>query len=125
VVGVHLVGGMWGTLSVGFLASKSAPAGVNGLFYGGGVDQLWRQAVGAVAVLLYSFILTLIIGYALHKTIGFRVKEEAEMEGVDSTEHAETAYDLGALGGTLRGVSLSTGPARHAADNNHDEEVSA
>ena len=125
VVGVHLVGGLWGTLSVGFLASKYAPAGVSGLFYGGGVDQLWRQAVGAVAVLLYSFILTLIIGYALHKTIGFRVKEDEELEGVDSTEHAETAYDLGSLGGTLRGVSLSGGAARHAADNNHDEEVSA
>src|SRR3954452_1373417 len=53
VVGVHLVGGLWGTLSVGFLATAAAPAGIDGLFYGGGVDQLWRQAVGALAVLLY------------------------------------------------------------------------
>ena len=51
VVGVHLVGGLWGTLAIGFLATAAAPAGVNGLFYGGGVDQLWRQAVGALAVL--------------------------------------------------------------------------
>src|SRR5205085_11526086 len=71
VVGVHLVGGLWGTLSVGFLANADAPAGVSGLFYGGGVDQLWRQAVGAIAVLLYSFVLTLIIGFVLQKTIGF------------------------------------------------------
>ena len=48
VVGVHLVGGLWGTLAVGLLATEAAPAGVNGLFYGGGVDQLWRQAVGAL-----------------------------------------------------------------------------
>ena len=74
---------------------------MSGLFYGGGVDQLWRQAVGALAVLVYSFILTLIIGFALQKTIGFRVSEEAETEGVDSTEHAETGYDLGTLGASL------------------------
>ena len=54
VVGVHLVGGLWGTLAIGLLATEAAPAGVNGLFYGGGVDQLWRQAVGAFAVLFYS-----------------------------------------------------------------------
>src|SRR5919112_1666283 len=76
VVGVHLVGGLWGTLSVGFLPTAEAPAGVDGLFYGGGVDQLWRQAVGALAVLLFSGILTLIIGFALHKTIGFRVSRD-------------------------------------------------
>ena len=58
VVGVHLFGGLWGTLAVGFLATEAAPAGVNGLFYGGGVDQLWRQAVGAFAVLFFSGIMT-------------------------------------------------------------------
>ena len=103
VVGVHLVGGLWGTLAVGLLATEAAPAGVNGLFYGGGVDQLWRQAVGALAVLLYSGILTFVIGFILHKTIGFRVSEEDELEGVDSSEHAETGYDLGTLSASLRG----------------------
>ena len=104
VVGVHLVGGLWGTLAVGFLATADAPAGVDGLFYGGGVDQLWRQAVGALAVLVYSFVLTLIIGFALHKTIGFRVSEEEEQAGIDGSEHAETAYDLGTLTSSLRGT---------------------
>ena len=56
VVGVHLVGGLVGTLAIGFLATAAAPAGVDGLFYGGGVDQLWRQAVGAFAVLAFSFV---------------------------------------------------------------------
>ena len=51
VVGVHMVGGLIGTLLIGFVAAPEAPAAVTGLFYGGGFDQLWRQAVGAVAVL--------------------------------------------------------------------------
>jgi ammonium transporter, Amt family len=99
VVGVHLVGGLVGTIAIGFLASASAPAGVDGLFYGGGVDQLWRQAVGAGAVLLYSFVVTGVIGLALHKTLGFRVERDAEVAGIDIGEHAETSYDLGTLGG--------------------------
>jgi Amt family ammonium transporter len=63
VVGVHLVGGLVGTLLIGFLATEAAPAGVNGLLYGGGAEQLGKQAIGAFAVLFYSLILTFIIGY--------------------------------------------------------------
>jgi len=99
VVGVHLVGGIVGTLSIGFFASASAPAAVDGLFYGGGVDQLWRQAVAAGAVLLYSFTMAGLIGLALHKTMGFRIERDAEVAGIDLEEHAETSYDLGSLGG--------------------------
>jgi Amt family ammonium transporter len=105
VVGVHLVGGLWGTLAVGFFASAAATAGIDGLFYGGGLDQLWRQAVGAGAVLLYSFVLAFAIGFAIQKTIGFRIKEEDEVTGIDSIEHAETAYDFASLGGGA-GASL-------------------
>ena len=94
VVGVHLVGGLWGTLAVGLFASAATTAGVDGLFYGGGFDQLWRQAVGAFAVLIYSFLVTLVLGYAIAKTVGFRVEAEDEVEGVDFTEHSETAYDF-------------------------------
>jgi ammonium transporter, Amt family len=126
VVGVHLVGGLWGTLSVGFLATAAAPAGVDGLFYGGGVDQLWRQAVGAFAVLFYSLILTLIIGYALHKTIGFRVTEEDEVAGIDGVEHAETGYDLGSFAAGARGVSFGgSAPRQTEIETNHDQEVTA
>ena len=129
VVGVHLVGGLWGTLSIGLLATEAAPAGVNGLFYGGGVDQLWRQAVGAFGVLFYSLILTLIIGFVLHKTIGFRVSEEDELAGVDGSEHAETGYDLGTLSAGLRGRSIGGGTPPPTSENraalNKDEEVSA
>ena len=61
VVAVHLVGGLWGTVAVGFLATAAAPAGVDGLLYGGGVDQLGRQVIGAVAVLAFSFVMTFVI----------------------------------------------------------------
>ncbi|MGZ4542248.1 MAG: ammonium transporter, partial [Mycobacteriaceae bacterium] len=70
VVGVHLVGGVVGTLMVGLVAAPEAPAAVKGLFYGGGVDQLWRQAVGVGAVLAYSLVCTAIIAYVLKFTIG-------------------------------------------------------
>jgi Amt family ammonium transporter len=115
VVGVHLVGGLWGTLAVGFFASAAATAGIDGLFYGGGVDQLWRQAVGALAVLVFSFVLTFVIGTVIQKTIGFRVKEEDEVTGIDSIEHAETAYDFASLGGS--GGASIVGQAHAEARN--------
>ena len=126
VVAVHLFGGLWGTLAVGFLATAAAPAGVDGLFYGGGVDQLWRQAVGAFAVLLYSGIMTLLIGLLLHKTIGFRVTEEEELAGVDESQHAETGYDLGTFGAGARGLSYAgSAPYQAEAESKNDQEVSA
>jgi Amt family ammonium transporter len=103
VVGVHLVGGLSGTILIGFFASDAAPAAVNGLFYGGGVNQLWRQAVGAGAVLIYSFVLSLILGYLVKFTVGFRVDEEAEVSGIDEAEHAETAYEFGGFSGSRSG----------------------
>jgi Amt family ammonium transporter len=116
VVGVHLVGGLVGTIIIGFLATSDAPAGVDGLFYGGGLDQLWRQVVGALAVLVYSFVLTYLIGLAIEKTMGFRITEEDEVTGIDTVEHAESAYDFVSLGGGSGAASL-TGQARAEARN--------
>jgi ammonium transporter, Amt family len=115
VVGVHLVGGLWGTIAVGFLATAAAPAGVDGLFYGGGLDQLWRQVVGALAVMVFSFVLTYVIGLAIQKTMGFRITEEDEITGIDSVVHAETGYDFASLGGS-GGATLS-GQAHAEARN--------
>ncbi|MDT5280269.1 MAG: ammonium transporter, Amt family, partial [Mycobacterium sp.] len=115
VVGVHMVGGLTGTLLIGLLAAPQAPAingvkGVSaGLFYGGGFDQLWRQAVGAFAVLAYSFIVTTILALILKFTIGLRLGEEDEVGGIDEAEHAETGYDLVPVGG-------SSVLARHGAE---------
>jgi Amt family ammonium transporter len=115
VVGVHLVGGLWGTLAIGLFATADAPAAVDGLFYGGGLDQLWRQAVGAFAVLAYSFVLTLVIGYAIQKTIGFRISEEDEITGIDTVVHAESGYDFASLGGS--GGATLVGQAHAEARN--------
>jgi len=95
VVGVHLVGGIWGCLSIGFFGSSAVNAlGLNGIFYGGGTTLLGKQAFGAFFVMAYSFIATLIIGFIINKTIGFRVKPDAEVAGIDYDQHAETAYEL-------------------------------
>lgn len=98
VVGVHLVGGIIGSLAIGFFGSSAVNSlGLDGLFYGGGTALLVKQALGVVLVMAYSFVATLIIGYAIEKTIGFRVANDKELIGVDQTEHAESAYELGGI----------------------------
>jgi len=94
LVGVHLVGGIVGTLMIGLVAAPQSPAGAAGLFYGGGFDQLWRQAVAVLVVLTYSLVCTTAIAYALKLTIGVRLDHEGELRGIDETEHAESAYDF-------------------------------
>ena len=90
VVGIHLVGGIVGTLFIGFFGT-----GV-GLLQTGSWNQLAAQAIGAFSVLFYSFTLSLIIGFAIEKTIGFRVKAEDEIAGIDTVVHGEEAYAFGA-----------------------------
>ena len=96
VVGIHFVGGMAGTLLIGFFADPEAPGafGASGLFYGGGFDQLWRQAVGAIAVTIYAFVVTYLIALLIKKTIGWRVSPADELSGIDLAEHSEAGYDL-------------------------------
>jgi len=95
VVGVHLVGGIWGSLSIGFFGTHVVNSiGLDGIFYGGGTGLLGKQALGVGLVAGYSFIATLIIGFAIEKTMGFRVSREVEIEGIDLKEHAESAYEL-------------------------------
>ena len=72
VVGVHLVGGLIGTLMIGLVAAPESYNGVAGLFFGGGFDQLWRQAVGAGAVLVYCAIATTILAYIVKFTVGLQ-----------------------------------------------------
>jgi Amt family ammonium transporter len=112
VVGIHLVGGIVGSLAIGLFATTSVnELGKDGLFYGGGIQPLLTQAVGVVAVLAYSLVVTLGIGYLLHKTIGFRVSGDVEVGGIDLAEHAETAYDLAAAAGPVGGSKIPTGAA--------------
>ena len=107
VVGIHLVGGLVGTLALGFLASDLVEeGGQNGLLYGGDLNLLIVQIIAAVGVMVYSFILASIIALALKATIGIRSDEEDEVSGIDVAEHAETAYELGdsGAGGAFAGV---------------------
>ena len=92
VVGVHLVGGAFGALSLGFLAQGE------GLFYGGDISLLGKQALAVGAVGGYSFVLAYAIGKALDLTVGFRIPAEDEVEGVDLFAHAETGYDIHSAG---------------------------
>ncbi|GIG25264.1 ammonium transporter [Cellulomonas denverensis] len=91
VVGVHLVGGLVGTIGIGFLAAEG------GLFFGDGVKLLVVQIVVALLALVFSGLVTLVIGYILKVTLGWRVSEEAEVGGIDLAVHGETAYET--LGG--------------------------
>ena len=95
VVGVHLVAGVWGSLAIGLFGAQAVNSiGLNGLFYGGGTKLLIMQAWGVGLVAAYSFVVTLIIAFAIEKTIGFRIKPDKEIEGIDLNEHAESAYEL-------------------------------
>ena len=101
VVGVHLVGGIVGTLLIGLVGTDKSPQGVdgffggmNGLFYGGNLTLLGHQALAASFTIVWTGVLTTIIAFAIKYTIGWRVTEEAEVEGIDYDQHGETAYDL-------------------------------
>jgi Amt family ammonium transporter len=100
VVGVHLVGGIVGCLLIGVFATTEVnELGKDGLLYGGSIDVLVTQAIGAGAVLVYSFVVTAILALALKFTVGLRVSKDDEVAGIDLAEHAETAYELGDSGG--------------------------
>ena len=95
VVGVHGVGGILGMLAIGLMATVTAnSAGADGLLNGGGVTQLNRQVIAIVAVALFSFAATWLIATIIQKTIGFRVYRDDELTGLDTTFHAESAYDI-------------------------------
>ena len=100
VVAVHLVGGIVGTIMIGFVGVEV------GLFDGGATDQLVKQIIGAGAVLAYSFIATLIIGKVIDMIFGFRITADQEVAGIDVAIHAERAYELSDNSqGSVLGVS--------------------
>lgn len=104
VVGVHYVGGVVGTLFVGLFASRAVNAAVTheGLLLGGGLTQLGRQAVGVLAASAYAFCATWLLAQAVHRFHGLRVSDEHELEGLDYSQHAETAYELGSTSAASR-----------------------
>ncbi len=101
VVGVHLVGGLVGTVALGFIATSG------GLLYGDGIKLLVVQIAIAAFAMLWSGILTLLIALALKAVMGWRVTEEEEVAGIDSAEHGESGYDFGGVGAVRRGSALA------------------
>jgi Amt family ammonium transporter len=100
VVGVHLVGGLVGTLMIGVVADREFAAGYESVLDGGSFELLGRQALAAGATMAYSFVATLLIALLVKAVMGLRVSEEEEVTGIDTTVHAESAYELSGLGAT-------------------------
>jgi ammonium transporter, Amt family len=95
VVGVHFVGGLTGALLLGVFAQAVInPAGVDGLLAGGGVTLLGKQALAALATAAFSFTASFVIAKAIDMTVGLRVTEEDEVQGLDLSQHAEASYAL-------------------------------
>ena len=99
VVGVHLVGGLVGSLLLGLFADTAVNSlGADGLFAGGGLSLLRKQFLAVGATIVWSGLVTLILAKVIDATIGLRVKPEEEAEGLDVTQHAEAGYAYGDLG---------------------------
>ncbi|MEV0536227.1 ammonium transporter [Kitasatospora sp. NPDC050463] len=131
VVGVHAVGGAIGSLLVGLFATGTVGQSAKGLFYGGGLEQLGKQAMGVAVVGAYSFVLSWLLAKAIDSTVGFRVAEDVEVAGIDQAEHAESAYDFSALGAGPARITLAPavavvaesapGTASRTADKNAEK----
>ncbi|GAB3971975.1 ammonium transporter [Plantactinospora veratri] len=114
VVGVHFVGGWIGSLWLGLFATNSVNGAItdvvgasDGLFYGGGVTQLGRQALAGLIVTVWSFAVAALLAFVIQKTIGFRISQEAEVGSIDIAEHAESGYDLSTASGSGSGSAFA------------------
>ena len=116
-VAVHMFNGIWGTISVGLFATASAPgfelAGIKeGLFYGGGFEQLGLQFVGMGATAAWTIVTITIVFFAIKKIIGLRVTEEEEITGLDATEHglpsAYAGFSIMDISGDIMDVNENT-----------------
>jgi Amt family ammonium transporter len=138
VVGVHFVGGWIGSLWLGLFATTGVNSAISdvigasdGLFYGGGLTQFGRQAVAGLAVTVFSGGVAFLLGKAIDRTIGFRATQEAEIDGIDVAEHAESAYDTsnstgGSAGGgafAMAGLTPSGTPSAAPAPEPSSEKV--
>ena len=116
VVGVHLVGGIVGTVLIGLFSTSEGAGGVDGLLYGGGFGSLGDQVLGVLVAVVFSGVLTAVIALAIKLTIGLRLDEEDEVNGIDLAAHGETAYDLhsatsGSGSGFLAAATAPSPPA--------------
>ena len=100
VVGVHGVGGIVGMISIGLLATNSVNDSIrNGLLNGGDFSLMSDQLIAIAITAVYAFCATALIAKVIDKFIGLRVDAETEISGVDTSLHAESAYDFTGVGG--------------------------
>ena len=94
VVAVHGIGGLWGALATGLFASAAMnPSGANGLFLGN-PKLLGFQFIGALATILFSAVVTAIILKGIDLTVGLRITDEDEVQGLDLSQHSEVGFSL-------------------------------
>ena len=120
VVGVHFAGGIVGTLLIGLLASRVMTGGPRGLFYGGGLTQLGKQALGVVVVAAWAFAISYALGKIIDRVMGFRISKEEEAGGIDFALHAETAYAEGVHGHAPRGLFGHGPQGQHGQHGDRD-----
>lgn len=109
-VAVHMLNGIWGTLAVGLFATKSAPeSGLQGLFYGGGVELLGKQIIGIAAVGIWTAIAITITYLVINATIGLRASAEEEIHGLDAAEHGLTSAYADFMPAPAAGASMASG----------------
>jgi Amt family ammonium transporter len=131
VVGVHFVGGWIGSLSIGFFATTQVNGAItdvlganNGLFYGGGGVQLWRQFAGSAVVTVYSFAIAALLALILKAVKVLRVSEEAEIGGIDIADHGESAYDFTPASGSGGGGAFAMAGIKPGIDADGKADVS-
>ncbi len=93
VFGIHGVSGIWGALATGIFAAPFVNSLGTGALYGN-PGQIVTQIIAIVAVIVYSFVMTLIIGKVIDMTMGLRVEDKEEIEGLDTHLHEESGYRI-------------------------------
>ncbi|WP_405097099.1 ammonium transporter [Micromonospora sp. NBC_01412] len=119
VLAVHFVGGMLGSLLLGFFGDNGInPLGVDGLFFGGGGSLLWHQIVGVVTVVVFSFVLSWAIAAAVQAVIGLRAPADTQ-DSLDRTQQDTDAYHLGSVAG-LSGTGAAQRAQRRGQGRSDD-----
>ncbi len=126
-VAVHMMNGIWGTIAVGLFSTTSAPGSeINGLFYGGGVHQLLIQILGVLVTTAWTAVTVFLTFLVIKKTIGLRVSEEEEIEGLDTTEHGlATAYSGFSIIDTSSSMTMDVNENTNLGVENYDKASEA
>jgi Amt family ammonium transporter len=103
-ISVHGICGIWGVIAVGLFAAEESDYWKQGLFLGGGTDQLLSQLLGVAAIVAFTAVTMTIIFMAIKYTIGLRVSPNEEVEGLDVHEHGYAGYGVDVVTGFSDGV---------------------